>query len=216
MRTTIMATAIVSVVALAGCSTTSSDATESSPQPTSGSALQGAISVPLVVGSVPISSTDPESIEASAPVPPTRLRAGEIDLSMPVAPVGVEPDGTMEIPASAATAGWYRFGATPGSETGNVVLAAHVDDATIGLGPFSRIKELDKGDTVTVTLDDGTEAEYRVTRNEQTSKQDVDMSLVFEDGDSQQLVLVTCGGRFDWDTRHYEDNVMVWAEPVGS
>lgn len=215
MRTSIVAVAIVSAVALVGCSSAASDSAGLSTQPTE-ETVQGPISVPVVVGSVPITSSDPETVKASVPVPPTRVSIGEIDLSMPIAPVGVESDGTMEIPDSAATAGWYRFGATPGSETGNVVLAAHVDDATIGLGPFSRIKELDQGDTVTVTQDDGTQTQYRVTRSEQTSKQNVDMSLVFDDSNTQQLVLVTCGGRFDWDTRHYEDNVMVWAEPVGS
>lgn len=29
-----------------------------------------------------------------------------------------------------------------------------------------------------------------------------------------RLVLVTCGGTFDWDTRHYRDNVVVYPLPA--
>ncbi|HAS13191.1 MAG TPA: hypothetical protein DCS55_22175, partial [Acidimicrobiaceae bacterium] len=42
----------------------------------------------------------------------------------PVEPVGVEPNGEMEIPP-AEEVGWYRFGAAPG-ESGSAVLAAHI------------------------------------------------------------------------------------------
>lgn len=212
MRLTAAAAMITAAVVLTGC-TGADQATGGSTASPDPSDIQGPIAAPLVTGPIQISDTSPEAVQPAEIVPPTGLSIGALDLDMPIAPVGVADDGSMEIPESASTAGWYRFGATPGSDSGNVVVAAHVDDPS-GLGPFSRIKELDDGDTVTVAMDDGTEATYRVTRSEQTSKQDVDMDLVFANTDQHQLVLVTCGGRFDWDNRHYEDNVVVWAEPV--
>ncbi len=120
----------------------------------------------------------------------------------------------MEIPESAAVAGWYRFGPAPGADAGNAVLAAHVDDARIGLGPFFRLRDLEPGAAVQVVDASGATLEFVVDRVEQTSKQEVDMGLVFDRDAPAALVLVTCGGRFDWDTGHYEDNVVVHATPV--
>lgn len=136
-------------------------------------------------------------------------------IEMPVQGVGYAEDGSMELPESATTAGWFRLGGHPagGPRDGmNVVLAAHVDDATVGLGPFARLREAQPGDRVGVRLADGSLAWYRVDRVEQTAKRDVDLAQVFRDS-TRALVLVTCGGRWDASVRHYEDNVLVWAYP---
>lgn len=185
-----------------------------SPSPSTSSGGEvGAVRAPALLGEVEVRDASPETLEQLRSEPPQSLQIAGLDLDMPVTDVGLAEDGSMEIPASAAVAGWYRFGPAPGSATGNAVLAAHVDDPEIGLGPFASLKDLGEGDAVTVTTASGDTLDYSVTRVERTSKREVDMSLVFSrDGDAQ-LVLVTCGGRFDWDTGHYEDNVVVYATP---
>jgi hypothetical protein len=37
---------------------------------------------------------------------------------------------------------------------------------------------------------------------------------VFAAGGPPRLVLITCGGAFDRSTRHYADNVVVFADPA--
>lgn len=174
----------------------------------------GAVRAPALLGEVEVRDASPESLEQLRSEPPQSLQIDALGLDMTVADVGLAEDGSMEIPASAAVAGWYRFGPAPGAPSGNAVLAAHVDDPEIGLGPFARLKDLGEGDDVTVTTAAGDPLSFTVTRVERTSKREVDMSLVFSRDGDPQLVLVTCGGRFDWDTGHYEDNVVVYATPI--
>lgn len=172
------------------------------------------VRAPVVLGEVEITDTSPDTLAELRALPPERLTVGGLDIDMPVIDVGLAEDGQMEIPESAATAGWYRYGPAPGGERGSAVVAAHVDDAQIGLGPFSRLEGIAVGERVEVVMTGGEVLEYEVSQVERTSKREVDMSLVFDRSGESRLVLVTCGGRFDWDTGHYEDNVVVYATPI--
>lgn len=212
--------ALLVCVLLVGCAAAENDATDAraTPSPLTTSSPEGddvdIVRAPVVIGEVEISDSSPESLSALRAVPPERLVVEGLGIDMPVTDVGLEEDGAMEIPESAATAGWYRFGPAPGGDRGSAVLAAHVDDAQIGLGPFSRLEGISEGERIVVTSADGTELQYEVSEVERTSKREVDMDLVFDRSGDPRLVLVTCGGRFDWDAGHYEDNVVVYATPI--
>ena len=56
---------------------------------------------------------------------------------------------------------------------------------------------------------------YAVTSQETTGKVDVEWASVFDRSGPARLVLVTCGGEFDYSTRHYLSNVIVTATPLG-
>lgn len=153
---------------------------------------------------------DPADHEA-----PTRTVAG---LSLPaigiegapVEPVGVEPNGEMEIPP-ADEVGWYRFGAAPG-EPGSAVLAAHVAYDGVD-GVFRDLDRLSAGDEVTVSFDDGSAETYRVTEVVTFDKEALPEDL-FARGVPERLVLITCGGEFNPSLRSYESNVVAYAEPA--
>lgn len=207
---------VLGVLALAGCTgSPEPQETALSPSATASAPRDAVPSVraPVVLGEVPVGSAALEQ-QAAPAAAPVRLRIPGLDIDMPVAPVGLDGAGDMEIPESAAVAGWYRFGPAPGNGRGSTVLAAHIDDARIGIGPFGRLGELAPGDHVEVTDAEGVAHIYAVERVEQTSKRQVDMDLVFDRRSEARLALVTCGGRFDWDAGHYEDNVVAWAVPA--
>lgn len=145
---------------------------------------------------------------------PVRLTAASLDLDMPVDAVGVEADGTMTIPPDAGRAGWYRYGAAPGTPQGATLLAAHVDSWSTGIGPFARLRDVAVGTELTVTTSDGRTWTYRVAGVEQTSKDGAPVEQWFDRSGPPRLVLVTCGGAFRRDIGHYTDNVVVTAEPV--
>ncbi|WP_062302938.1 class F sortase [Demequina subtropica] len=175
-----------------------------------------AVTAPTIVGPVPVQRADAAAI-AQGPAP-ERLVVDRLGIDMPVIGVGLDADGGMELPDSAETAGWFRAAGNPGGGPrgdGNAVLAAHVDDGVVGLGPFAALRDARPGDRVRVDLDDGRTVAYLVDRVEQTSKREVDLSVAFGAAE-RALVLVTCGGRWDADVRHYEDNVLVWAYPEGA
>ncbi|GAA2720528.1 class F sortase [Cellulomonas aerilata] len=168
--------------------------------------------------SVPVRSAALPDAAAQAvdPLAPVALALPALEISVPVDPVGVAPDGQMEIPPRAERAGWYRFGPAPGASTGTAVIAAHVDSAaSAGLGPFARLQDAAVGDLVDVALADGTARQFAVTAVERRAKTQIAWPDVFVRDGAPRLVLVTCGGVFQRDVGHYTDNVIVTAEPVG-
>ena len=70
-----------------------------------------------------------------AAVPPTRVVLTSRGIDLAVQPVGIRPDGLMELPPDVAVAGWYKYGSDPGSDTGTTAISAHVDSLEYGSGP---------------------------------------------------------------------------------
>ena len=93
------------------------------------------------------------------------------------------------------------------------MIAAHVASSVSGGGPFSDLRNVQVGEEVTITLSDGSEKLFVVSKLEQISKQTVDFDTISEDS-AGMLILVTCGGRWNSSIRHYDDNVVVWAIPI--
>jgi hypothetical protein len=148
------------------------------------------------------------------PAPPVHLRIDRIGVDHPLVPVGLEPDGTMEIPEDVQEIGWYDPGVRPG-EDGSAVLSGHVDSRTQGRGAFFELGRLDVDDLIVVTTRDGSEQQWRVVARTRYPKDELPIEELFVwGGDEQRLVLITCGGDFDRATRHYTDNVVVHAVPA--
>ncbi|PPG06018.1 MULTISPECIES: class F sortase [unclassified Rathayibacter] len=174
-----------------------------------------AAALPEAVPSVPVADARLGATPAPTALAPERLVVDGLPVDMAVEPVGVADDGTMELVPDTQVAGWYRFGAGLDEPEGTVVIAAHVDSLAYGLGPFVELKKAVPGQTVTLTGADGAERAYTVSTVETTEKTTVDLSAVFAADGPPRLVLITCGGDFDYDTRHYLSNVVVTAVPAG-
>ena len=125
--------------------------------------------------------------------------------------VGVYLDGRFEVP-EATMVGWYRFGPAPSAD-GVTVLAAHLNFDGVD-GVFRRLNNVDVDDQVTVTLADGSTHTYRVTERRLIDKNELPPDEIWARTGPSRLVLITCGGRYDASRRSYEDNVVVFAEPL--
>jgi len=174
--------------------------TESSPAPgTMSAAVPGATSAPVVKTAQLARST------------PVRLQIASIGVDSTLMSLGLRTDGSMEVPAGGFPAGWYSGGPTPG-QLGPAVIAGHVD--MNGPGVFYRLHDVKTGDQVTVTRADGTKPVFRVTRVEQFLKNQFPTKLVYGNIDHAGLRLITCGGTFNSQTGHYEDNLVVFADLI--
>ena len=150
----------------------------------------------------------------AAPQPaPTRFENDRLDISMSVRSVGVARDGQMALPPSPADMGWYAYGPRPGEDTGATVLAAHRDMPDYGTGPAARLDRLRRGDVLTVRSG-ATVQRYRVTQVTQLTKERLDLDALFPRTGPPRLHVVTCGGRFDPETRAYEENLVIVASPL--
>ncbi|MEJ3657785.1 class F sortase [Actinomycetes bacterium KLBMP 9759] len=153
-------------------------------------------------------------IAALDPSAPAALDVPSIGVHASVMRLGLNPDGTVEVPPlDSPDAGWYEESPAPG-ELGPAVLLGHVDSARWGPGVFHRLSELRPGDAVTVTRADGGVVGFRVDRVETRPKAEFPTAEVYGDIDHAGLRLITCGGSFDQVRRSYEDNVIVYASAV--
>jgi len=152
--------------------------------------------------------------EVQTQSPPVRVTVPALDADLPVDPVGVAPDGQMEIPEDAARAGWYRFGPSVGADEGAAVLAAHSGSFITPYGPLRDLVELQPGDTIEVTRADGQVLEYVVESSRLIPKTTIDLSEHFRREGDHRLVLITCDGVWQDDVQSYTDNTVVTATLV--
>ena len=80
------------------------------------------------------------------PSPPVRLEIPAIGVSSPLVRLGLNRDGTMQVPADFQVAGWFTGAPQPG-QLGPAVIAGHVDSHT-GPAVFYRLRDLRPDDQV--------------------------------------------------------------------
>lgn len=182
------------------------------PEPTTPAGASPAASPPKVA----TRSARLNDVESSKQPTPVGLHADTIGVrSAPIDDVGIEPDGAMEIPTDISRIGWYEYGPSPGQDEGTAVLTAHIDSRTQGKGVFYHLDAMSAGDAVEVEMSDGTIRTFVVDEVRQIPKVDLPTGDLFRRDGSSRLALITCGGEFDDSSRHYRDNLVVLATPVG-
>jgi LPXTG-site transpeptidase (sortase) family protein len=143
---------------------------------------------------------------------PIRLLVPAMGMSAPIIPLGLNPDGSLEVPKSFSVAGWFTKGPEPG-ERGASVIAGHFD-STSGPGVFYRLRALRRGDIITVVVGGGSEVRCAVTSTLAVKKTRFPTSLVYRKTAQPTLRLITCDGAFDSSTGHYVDNYIVFATMI--
>jgi hypothetical protein len=159
----------------------------------------------------------PPPVTLTAPAPPPRRRAGlPTRLDIPAAGVrarilrlGLNRDGTLQVPRDFDAAGWWSGGARPG-ERGPAVIAGHVDSRT-GPAVFFRLGGLRRGDRIRVSDRGGRASTFAVQRVARYPKRSFPTAAVYGDTTKPTLRLITCSGDFDASSGHYVDNTVVYA-----
>jgi sortase (surface protein transpeptidase) len=141
---------------------------------------------------------------------PARLVIASMGIDAPIAAVGIDQDGALDLPADNSTVAWFADGSQPGGE-GAALLAAHVDQNG-RQGVFFRLRDLEPGTEIRVEAADATVRTFVVEGPPiNVKKSALPVDQVFRTDGPSTLVLVTCGGRFDRVNRSYEDNTIVIA-----
>jgi hypothetical protein len=150
--------------------------------------------------------------EDAAQVPPASV---ELDGASPaqVALADVTDDGFLAVPEDISKLGWWIGSSPMGAPSGTTLIAGHVDSAVAGLGVFAKLKEMGEGDQITVVDGLGNPWRFEVSDTQEVTKSQLPAEL-FDTAGDRRLALITCGGPFDERLRSYEDNLIVWAEPV--
>jgi hypothetical protein len=158
--------------------------------------------------------TDPAVAGTMAAATPVRLQIPTIGVDSELMELGLQADGTLEVPPGGFPAGWYTGAPTPG-ELGPAIIAGHVDWGGRP-GVFFDLRDLAPDDEIAITRQDGSTARFRVTSVERFGKDEFPTQAVYGYLDHAGLRLITCGGDFDRQARSYVDNLVVFAELTGN
>lgn len=159
----------------------------------------------------------PVDIAAAPPaddVHPLRVRIGGIEVDAPVIDLGLNEDGSLEVPTEFDVTGWYTGRSVPG-ELGPGVVVGHVD-STKGPAVFFELGSLEAGDLIEVDRSDGLVAWFEVSEVVLVDKDEFPTERVYGDTADPTLRLITCGGSFDEAERSYRGNLIVFAEHLGN
>ncbi|MCA1055646.1 class F sortase [Rossellomorea aquimaris] len=157
----------------------------------------------------PVKNSDRQA-SSSEGIIPTALSIPALDLEASVKEFGLDEEGNMELPKNGEDVAWFGPGTEPG-ESGNAVLAAHVDNEKAP-AVFFRLKELNKGDEIHVRDEEGTELTFVVKEKVAYQKDDAPMREIFGPTDKRRLNLITCTGYFDREMHNYVERLVVYTE----
>lgn len=154
-------------------------------------------------------------VVAAAEERPALLRIPSIQVATELVPLGLNEDGTVEVPTQAHQAGWYELGPMPG-QVGSAVVLGHVDSRE-GPAVFHRLSQLLPGDRVEVQSSEGVVVAFEVIRVATFANQDFPARQVYAGSPGRvTLNLVTCGGEYDASRGGYQANVVVFTEVVAA
>jgi hypothetical protein len=119
--------------------------------------------------------------------------------------------GALGIPSDVKQSGWWDGSSKLGDPFGAIVVAAHVDSFTQGLGRFAEVLGMKPGDVV--RLDSAhLRGSFQVASAELVPKASISAtSGVFSANGQSRLVLITCGGQYDASRGGYQSNMVVVA-----
>jgi hypothetical protein len=152
------------------------------------------------------------AILATARSTPVQLTIPAISLTVSLSTLGLNADGTVQVPTDIQQPGWYGLGPSPG-EIGSAVILGHVDSYE-GPAVFFKLRSLVAGDIVDTSLADGVTAQFKVTSVAMYLKTNFPDQAVYTSHGYSALQLVTCGGAFDAQTGHYLSNIVAYTSLV--
>lgn len=171
-----------------------------------GSAGHGNLAVQASGSARRISSVRPGQRKVARP---EWLVIPAIGISTNLIKLGLTADHALQVPPTAAIAGWYTKSPRPG-ELGAAIIAGHIDSRQ-GPGVFYRLKDLRRGQYIYVIRANHTVAVFEVTGKHVYSKSSFPDSVIYGPVPDSELRLITCGGTFDYATGSYLSNVVVSA-----
>ncbi len=152
------------------------------------------------------------SLEAERLARPASIWINSISTGSDLIDLGLNRDGSLEVPVDFGVAGWWKGGPRPG-DPGPAVITGHLD-STNGPGVFAKLGRVKPGDEVTVRRNDGRKLTFLVTRIDRYPKRAFPTRSVYSGTDASELRVITCGGTFDESVGSYKDNIVVFAKLI--
>jgi hypothetical protein len=171
-------------------------------------------------------SAPPSAPSSSAPPAALAQRVGSVVPEAPrgiqlpnghrvgIRPVGTTRNGLLDVPDDIELAGWWSGGSRLGDPFGSMLVAAHVDSRTQGLGPFASLLEVHAGDRIYV-WSDGLRQPFGVTSLRLRPQGSIGATSWLHSPEGPgRLTLVTCAGPYDAARGGYQNLAVITATPL--
>ncbi len=127
--------------------------------------------------------------------------------------VGVDQNKQVATPDNINMAGWFVDTVRPGQK-GNSIIDGHVS-GWVNNGIFKDLIKMKAGDIYTVEFGNGDKKEFKVKEVKDVPVADAASVLFSQDPEiTNQLSLITCGGKFNRSTNQYENRVIVISQAM--
>lgn len=144
---------------------------------------------------------------------PEKLSIPKIEVDAAVQLVGLTKNNAMANPSNFIDVAWYKYGPVPGA-MGSAVMAGHLDNALALDGVFKRLNELEVGDDIYVTDENGRKLHFKVTDLEIYPYDSAPSEKIFMASDAKRLNLITCAGKWLKAQKTYSERLVVYTELV--
>lgn len=153
---------------------------------------------------------DPGGIPQGLPV---RLEIPVIGVDSAIEDAFITPDGRMDVPAGSVNVAWFALGPKPG-KIGSAVVGGHYGITNGTPFVFYKLDELQIGDKVNVTDDEGSTLHF-IVRSIRLFARDADATPVFTSGDGlAHLNLITCEGIWNQVNGTYPERRVIFTDFV--
>jgi LPXTG-site transpeptidase (sortase) family protein len=166
---------------------------------------RGTLELPRNGLDTPTATPVPTPPPSSAPV--VRMSIESVGIDGSVVTMGLDADHVPMVPDNPDDIVWYDFSTRPGWGS-NAVFSGHVDWTVNGVpvtGVFYDLRKVQVADIIKVTLEDGTEYQYKVTGNVAVPYDDPDALKAMGATPIEVITIITCGGTW----------VPQWGDPLG-
>ncbi len=161
----------------------------------------------------PVAKPDPALI-GLVHIRPAAVSIPAVHISSTLIDLGLNADGSLQVPTDYSQAGWYSNGSYPGDADGPpALIVGHVDNYK-GPAVFFHLDKLKTGDKVNVKRVDGSTATFVVYRIGTYLKSKFPAGSVYEPTRRPELRIITCTGDFDEQAGSYLSNFVAYARLI--
>jgi sortase A len=138
-----------------------------------------------------------------------KIEIPKINVSSVVESVGMDENGRMAVPVNDMDVAWWSLGTFPG-ESGNAVIAGHLDKKDGSPSVFYYLQDLNIGDLIYVYVNNWEKLTFKVTQKQNFNDKEFPINLIFGQTQSRNLNLITCSGTYDKVAKNYGQRLVVF------
>lgn len=156
----------------------------------------------------------PLNIKEEEIVFPISLNIPKIQVHTSIIPIGLTPNGDMDMPEGFSNVWWYRHWTYLGNR-GTAVIAGHygiLKNGTIAV--FNNLSKLEKGDLLSIQDKNGTTITFIVRESRIYAQNDETLSVFFSNDWGTHLNLITCQGIWNNVSKNYANRLVIFTDKV--